>query len=387
MTTRLSPSRLTETSPTVTVQLETMIYGGEALGRVDGQAIFVTGGLADETVRVVITERRKNFARGIVTEVLEPSPERVTPRCRHFGFDAEACGGCHWQHIDYAAQLRFKRDIVREQLARLGKIADAPVRDVIASPQPWAYRNHAQFGLTPDGQPGFQAAHSHRVIPIDECHIVRPEILDWLLTHQHIAKPDTARIDIRFPPAAFHVRDAVFQVAPEGFFQVNTSLLDTLVEQVLTKLDLRGGEAVIDAYCGVGLFTRFIAPLADRVVGIESSRSAIEAARQNLTEFKHVQFDVGRVEEILPKLVGRFDAIVVDPPRAGCGQLVIQTVIDRKIDRVVYVSCDPATLARDARQLIESGYRLIEVQPLDMFPQTFHIETVTLFLKSDHAIL
>lgn len=364
-----------------------MIYGGEALGRVDGQAVFVTGGIAGETVRVSITEQRKNFVRGVVAEVLEPLPERVTPRCRHFGFDAKACGGCHWQHIDYAAQLRYKREIAREQLARLGKFADAPVREMIASPQPWAYRNHAQFGLDPDGRLGFQAARSHRVIPIDECHIVRPEILAWLQTQPPGAKPDTARIDIRFPPASFHVRDATFQVAPDGFFQVNTSLLETLVDQVLAKLDLGGGEAVIDAYCGVGLFTRFIGPHAVRVVGIESGRSAIEAGRQNLAEFKHVQLYTGQVEDVLPALTGHFDAIVVDPPRAGCGPQVIQTVIDRKIDRVVYVSCDPATLARDARQLIEQGYRLIEVQPLDMFPQTYHIESVTLFLRSDRAIL
>jgi len=373
-------------SDPITLQLDTMTYGGEALGRVDGRAIFVTGGLPGEVVRVALTEERKNFARGRALDVIEPSPDRISPRCPHFGFDDQACGGCHWQHIEYAAQLRFKRDIVREQLRRLGKIQDAPVRETIPSPNVWAYRNHAQFSLTPIGQPGFQAARSHKTVPIRECHIVEPEILAWLKANQHVSTSTSPRTSVR-SRKIFSVHDVALQVSDESFFQVNTSLIETLVDAVMQRLDLRGTETVLDAYCGAGLFSRFIAPRAAHVIGIESSRSAIADARMNLAGFDQVELHTGAVEDVLPALTEHVDALVVDPPRAGCAPAVLQAVIAQQIDRVVYVSCDPSTLARDVRELIEHGYALIEVQPIDLFPHTYHIETISLLLRSNRAIL
>ena len=363
-----------------------MTYGGEALGRVDGRAIFVMGGLPGEVVRVAITEERKNFARGRLLDVLEPSPDRILPRCSHFGLDDQACGGCHWQHIDYAAQLRLKRDVVRDQLRRLGKIDDAPVNETIPSPNVWAYRNHAQFSLTPIGQPGFQAARSHRTVPIRECHIIEPEILAWLRANQRVSDQASRRISVR-SRTAFRVHETELRVSDESFFQVNTSLIETLVDEVLMRLDLRGTETVLDAYCGAGLFSRFIAPRAARVIGIESSRCAIADARVNLAAFDQVELHTGAVEDVLPGLTDHIDALVVDPPRTGCAPAVVQAVIARQIDRVVYVSCDPATLARDVRELIDHGYALIDVQPIDLFPQTYHIETIALLLRSNHAIL
>ncbi len=162
-----------------------MTYGGEALGRHEGKAIFVTGGLPGEVVRVAVEDDRARFARGRVIEVIEPSPDRVVPRCPHFGFDSTSCGGCQWQHIDYSAQLRYKTAIVREQLQRLGGMLDPPVRDIIPSPAIWQYRNHAQFHFTADGRPGFQAARSHRVVAIDECHVIEPPLAEWLRLNQH----------------------------------------------------------------------------------------------------------------------------------------------------------------------------------------------------------
>ena len=376
----------------IILHLNTLAYGGEAVGRVDGRAIFVTGGLPGEVVHVAITEERKNFARGRVLDVIEPSPDRISPRCPHFGFDDQACGGCHWQHIDYAAQLRFKRDIVRDQLRRLGKIEDAPVRETIPSPAIWAYRNHAQFSLTPIGQPGFQAARSHRTVPIRDCHIVEPEILAWLQANQRVSesansKSASQRISVR-SRTAFYVHGVELRVSDESFFQVNTSLIETLIDQVLMRLELRGTETVVDAYCGAGLFSRFIAPRAARVIGIESSRSAIEDARVNLAAFDQIELHTGAVEDVLPELAADpIDAVVVDPPRAGCAPAVLRAVIARHIDRVVYVSCDPATLARDVRELIDHGYALIDVQPIDLFPHTYHIETIALLLRSNRAIL
>ena len=370
----------------VIVRLDTLTYGGEALGRIEGRAIFVTGGLPGEVVRVAITEARQNFARGRVLEVIEPSPDRISPRCPHFGFDAQACGGCHWQHIDYAAQLRFKRNIVRDQLRRLGKLDAASVRDTLPSPNVWAYRNHAQFSFTPIGQPGFQAARSHRPVPIRECAIVEPEIAAWLKVNPRISEAANARISVR-SRKTFNVHDIELRVSDESFFQVNTSLIETLVDEVLHRLDLHGTETVLDAYCGAGLFSCFIAPRAARVIGIEFSRSAVADARVNLAGFTHVELHTGAVEDVLPRLTEPIDALVVDPPRAGCAPAVVQAVIDRQIDRVVYVSCDPATLARDVRRLIDHGYALIDVQPIDLFPHTYHIETISLLLRSNHVIL
>ncbi len=373
-------------SEPITLRLDTLTYGGEALGRVEGRAIFVTGGLPGEVVRVTLTEARKNFARGRVLDVIEPSPDRIAPRCPHFGFDDQACGGCHWQHIDYAAQLRFKRDIVRDQLRRLGKFDDAPVRATIPSPNVWAYRNHAQFSLTPSGLPGFQAARSHRTVPIRECHIVEPEIAAWLKANPRISASANSRITVR-ARTTFAIHEAMFQISDESFFQVNTSLIETLVDEVVQRLELRGHETIVDAYCGAGLFSRFIAPRAARVIGIESSRSAMADARVNLANFDHIELHTGAVEAVLPTLTDHIDALVVDPPRAGCAPAVLQAVIAQQIDRVVYVSCDPATLARDVRTLIDQGYALIEVQPIDLFPHTYHIETIALLLRSNRAIL
>jgi 23S rRNA (uracil1939-C5)-methyltransferase len=377
----------------ITLRLDAMTYGGDAMGRVAGKVIFVRGGIAGELVRAEIVEDRGQFARAQVLQVIEPAPDRVQPRCPYFGFGPDACGGCTWQHLDYAAQLRWKTDIVREQLRRIGRIENAPVRDAIPSPDAWAYRNHAEFSLTPDGQLGFQAARSNRVVPIDVCYIVQPPILDWLRTVGP-SRTRRDRVDVRTPnfptptpdlqssSCTFWVKRVPFRVSAGSFFQVNTSLIETLVDEVLGRLDLHGEQTVLDAYCGVGLFSRFIAPVAGHVIGIESSKDAMGDARQNLGQFTHVQLHSGLVEEVLPSLMMPLDAAVVDPPRAGCGRKVVQAVIDRWIERLVYVSCDPATLARDARRLIDGGYLLAGVQPLDMFPHTFHIETVSLWVRS-----
>jgi 23S rRNA (uracil1939-C5)-methyltransferase len=361
----------------ITLRLDAMTYGGEAIGRLDGKAIFVRGGIAGEKVQAQVIEDRGHFARATVVNVLDPSPDRVQPRCPHFGFEARSCGGCHWQHMDYAAQLHWKTEIVREQLRRIGRLPDAPVRATIPSPDVWAYRNHAQFSITPDGRPGFQAARSNRVIPIDECHIVQLPILEHL--HSIRLQPGAERLDVRSfnLQSPISVNGALFQVSAASFFQVNTSLIPTMMGQVVHRLALQGGETVLDAYCGVGLFSHFVAPKAGRVIGIESSPSAVQDARHNLAEFAQVDLRESLVEDVLPTLDVPIDVAIFDPPRAGCGPKVIQAVIERQIERVVYVSCDPSTLARDARQLMDGGYGLVDVQPLDMFPHTFHIETIS----------
>jgi 23S rRNA (uracil1939-C5)-methyltransferase len=249
------------------------------------------------------------------------------------------------------------------------------------------------------------------VAPIQVCHILRPPIVDWLesagrmgvgvervdvrcagsqlsvameksgrhIRRNGLSRSSTARAVTMDEPLKFEIKGALLRVSAESFFQVNTALIETLVDGVTGWLDLRGGETVLDAYSGVGLFSRFLAPAAGQVIGIESSRSAMADARANLAQFDHVEWHEGTVERVLPSLAALIHAAVLDPPRAGCGPQVIQAVIDKQIERLVYVSCDPATLARDARQLMDAGYGLAGVQPVDLFPHTFHVETVTLW--------
>jgi len=377
----------------LTLRLDAMAYGGDAIGRTEGKAVFVQGGIAGERVRVEMVQDRARFARGRAVEIVEPSPDRVQPRCPHFGFNPHSCGGCHWQHIDYAAQVRFKTDIVREQFRRLGRIDPAPVRDTIPSPEEWAYRNTAQFSVTPDGRLGFLAARSHRIVPVQTCDVVQMPIAAWL---QAAGRVDGDRVEARFfedgglrvwkpglhlPPAGQTIKGVKFRVSTKSFFQVNTCLVETMVNLVLRGLDLRGVEIVLDGYCGVGLFARHMASQARRVIGVELDPNAMADARENLAWLENVELREGPMETVLPELAGPIDAAVVDPPRAGCGPKVIAALIDRPVRRLVYASCDPSTLARDARQLLDGGYRLVEVQPLDMFPQTYHIESISVFTR------
>ncbi len=370
------------------------------MARLDGRVVFVHGALPGERVRVRIEKDRARFAEATAVEILEPSLDRVSPRCPHAGLGEGDCGGCAWQHIDAGAQLVFKTEIVREQLQRMAGLADPPVLAAIASPSPWAYRHHVQVGVGDDGRAGFKSARSDRVVPIRECPISVPEIVDWLRVAPEELRPGrrweirrgwdrgaplqvwtTARPGQRpaGEPALIEVSGRTFQVSPGSFFQVNVLLLDTLVASVLAAADVHPGERVLDGYCGVGLFSAFLADRASRVLAIESNGIAVDDARRNL-EGLRVDLQVARLEQALPKWTAPIDVAVIDPPRAGCVR-ALPALLEKAPSRLVYVSCDPATLARDTRRLLEGGYELISAQPIDLFPQTHHIETIATFRR------
>jgi 23S rRNA (uracil1939-C5)-methyltransferase len=405
---------------TFELELTTITHGGAALGRHEGRAIFVPYALPGETARVEITEDRERYAFARLVEVLEPSPDRVAPPCPHFGIDG--CGGCQWQHADYPAQLRFKAEIVADQLARIGKIAEPPVRPTIPDPEGWAYRNHAQFRSASGGGLGFQAASSNRTVAIDECPILHPLLADLYATLD-LELENLLRLSLRagtatgdlmlvfetnddLPPAlesdlpvscvlllsdgqhanligSNHITEVVagraYRVSAPSFFQVNTPQAAQLVRLATGYLDLQGDETVLDAYCGVGLFTAHLAERAGLVVGIELVPAAVDDLLENTAEFDNVDVIEGPVEAVLPDLDFSIDAVVVDPPRAGLDRFALDALIAGAPARLVYVSCDPATLARDVKRLAAAGYRLVEVQPVDMFPQTYHVESVALF--------
>jgi 23S rRNA (uracil1939-C5)-methyltransferase len=406
------------------ITLTTLTYGGDAMGRLDdGRAIFVPFGLPGERVRVRLTEEKRNFARGELVEILEASPQRITPRCIHFG----ECGGCHYQNLAYDDQLKAKTEILRDQLRRIGKIENPPVDDMIPSLSPWNYRNHVQFHLTGEGKLSYFRAVSPTVFAIKECHLPEGSINEFWPQLEFEPGTDIERVSLRSgsdelmlvlesespePPeleieagisithvfeqntvviagndhVTVRVLDRDFRVSAASFFQVNTGMAEKMVEHILSHLPVSQSVTLLDVYCGVGLFSAFLAPKCARVIGIESSPSSCEDFAFNLDEFENVELYEGLAEEILPSLIRQitpaFDnptCVIVDPPRAGLDKNVVDAILKLSPNVIVYVSCDPSTLGRDAARLINGGYTLKQVTPFDLFPQTYHIESISIF--------
>lgn len=404
----------------IRLQLTGMAHGGEALGRHEGKVIFVPYALPGEEVVVEIVQDKGRYARARLLEVVQPSPDRVEPRCPHFG----VCGGCQWQHVAYEAQLRFKEEVLRDQLERIGGISKPPVKPSLEAHDPWFYRNNVQFHLDEEGHLGFLIFRGWEVFPIEVCYIIHP-FIDEVFRALDLAFPQLKRLSIRVGtrtgqkllilemeedliPALevdeplscveflsdgtlltlvgdSHILEEVgrrrFRISAASFFQVNTEQLERLIEVVRGYLAPQGHETLLDAYCGVGTFGLSLAGEVGQVIGIEESDSALADARSNAQGEENVEFIGGQVEDILPELA-KVDLAILDPPRQGCAREAIIRLVRLAPAKIVYISCDPATLARDTKRLREGGYHLVEVQPVDIFPQTYHIEAVALLERS-----
>jgi 23S rRNA (uracil1939-C5)-methyltransferase len=407
----------------IDLQLTAMAHGGPALGRHEGRVIFVPYAIPGETVRVEITEAHARWARAHLLDVLEPSPHRIEPPCPYFG--PNKCGGCHFQHIAYEAQAEFKRQVVADQLARLGGLRDVNVQDIIGAAEPWGYRNHAQLSVTPDGELGFLTADTHRVIPVKECLILDPLLddlwaaldMEWPQLHHLSLRCGSATgdlmaiyeldhyedfdIEVDFPVSCVvlladgeavvlmgnpylveHVAGREFRVSAGSFFQVNTAGAEALVALVRDDLAPGGSETLVDVYCGVGLFGLTLVDRVGRVIGVEADPSAAADFRHNAMGLDHVTLIEDKAQAALSRLEEQVDLLVLDPPRSGAGKQAVSEITRLRPSRIAYASCDPATLARDARQLTGAGYELVEVKPVDLFPQTYHVESVALFVKN-----
>lgn len=450
--------------PIIEVELSDLAYGGDAVGRHEGRAVFVSGGLPGEIVRAQLVRERSNYARAVLVEVLRASPDRVEPRYPELG----ESGGFQWQHLAYPAQLLWKTRITRQLLMRVGHFQNPPVQPTIGMPpgsDPWRYRTVAQFAIGGDGAIGFRRTGSHEVLDMPECPLVHPAldtlyqgIRGWILAHWGNEAPQyaerfTLRVALNAPPeilpgvsplpavtepvgllaietrpgGAFdaaggphaigasilealpnlvgvvilglpggrgrvvvgqdfvheQVMNRTFRISAGSFFQVNAAQTPVLVQEALAALRPRRSDWALDGYSGVGLFSLFLAELVTHVHAIESQPSAVADARASaaLNAITNITNTEGVLERVLGQLRRqneRIDIALVDPPRAGCHPRALTEIKQLGPRALVYVSCDPSTLARDLQLICSDMYRLIAVQPVDMFPFTSHIECVAL---------
>lgn len=362
-----------------------MAHGGRAVGRHDGQVVFVEGAYPGETVLIEITGGGKRHLLGRTTSVEEASSARVAAPCIHFG----SCGGCQWQSAAYEAQLKWKRSIVSDQLAHLGRMPDVEVRETIAAGLPYGYRNRMDFKLV-SGKPALSRAASHELVEIQRCHLMVPSLETTF--YDLPTRPEAHRVTIRAGVATSQtavmfddetgvleevVAGTTFRITGRAFFQNNTAGAEVLVRLVRDVLQPEADEVLVDGYAGGGLFAATVGQGCKRVIGVESDRMAAEDYAHN-TGSRALKKPFESAAPMLPR---RFHLVVVDPPRVGLGKAGVSVAVGGRPRAIAYVSCDPASFSRDAHLLSELGYALAWVQPVDMFPQTFHIELVGCFVR------
>jgi 23S rRNA (uracil1939-C5)-methyltransferase len=443
-----------EAGSRVELTLDSMAYGGDAVGRHRGQAVFVPLGLPGERVRARVTEPHRTYCRAAIEAVLEASPRRIKPECPAFG----RCGGCQWQMVDYPGQLEFKRQVLAETLSRLGGL-EVPEIETIGHSSGWGYRNKAQFPAAPGpGGPslGYYQRGSHRLVEIEGCPILdRTLSASWPAIHRAVSASGLKGYDeksrggqlrhlvlrssrsqqkamlslvTKAPPLPDGLAEALaaadpsissvwqnvnpnpgntilgkkwfrlwgqehlsekmvgvgLRLSPGSFLQVNLEVAEKVYGTLDGWMELDGTETVLDVYSGVGSIAMMLAGSAAKVIGIEENSSAVDdaAASAAANGIGNCLFLAGRAEDLMGG-VEACHAAVVDPPRQGLRPEVVSALARLSPGRLAYLSCDPATLARDLKGLAAAGYRLARLCLADMFPQTYHIETLALMKRGD----
>jgi len=402
-------------------------HKGEGITRINGKVTFIPYAIPGEKVDISIHTDKKKYSQANLVKVLEPSTARQEPACPFY----YQCGGCNYQHLTYQHQLQMKQQVVEDSLRRIGN-QPTKVKPVIGMSEPWRYRNKVSWHLESDHDStriGFYSSKTHEIIPVDQCLLVQEKIetlflfiKDYLNSHNSNSKGEiiirqssvnqklmviltdiklvqrkdfifqlSQRVDslYLFTDGKYKliegvvyldekIKDTLFKLSPGSFFQVNPIQTERLMDIVHKFLKLQGKENILDAYCGTGSITLNLSPYVKSITGIESFVPAVNDAQNNalINNATNCTFISGKCERILPKLKQKFDAIILDPPRKGCHPAVIKAIAQHCPTRIIYVSCNPSTLARDLQLLDQLGYSNTEVQPIDMFPWTYHVECV-----------
>jgi len=379
-----------------TTAIKKIVYGGWGLAHHDGRTLFLPCTAPGDTVEFTIVKEKKQVLFGRVDAIVEPSPQRIAPECPVFG----ACGGCHMLHLSYQDEIATKEAVLLENLERIGKVKTA-LAGVIVSPERFGYRNHAEFRVNGERRPGFAARESDEVVPFPQqgCLLLSPVMREAIADLPPESLPAGGEVRVRLdrfgavhfwgltdragpPDILMEAKGYLFPVSPQSFFQVNRYLNDALLDLVVS-LPREARRKLLDLYCGVGFFTLPLSRLVMEATGIESDaaahRSAIAARRLNKTT--NIRFLHGMVEKRIHK-IRDIDIIIADPPRSGINAQALKGIIKIRPTELIIVSCEPPTFARDAARLIEAGYVLSAVHLVDLFPGTYHIETVALLRRS-----
>jgi tRNA/tmRNA/rRNA uracil-C5-methylase (TrmA/RlmC/RlmD family) len=361
----------------VIVEVAAVGHGGICIAHApDGRAILVRHALPGEQVRIEITEERSSYLRADAIEVLRASPHRVTPPCPFSG--PGRCGGCDWQHADLAEQRRLKAAVVAEQLRRIARLdREVVVEPVVGDADGLGWRTRMRLAVGPDGRAGLHRYRSTEIEPITECLIAHESLPVASVVSE--AWPDMAAVDL---VAADLVTAAGrdWRIPEGGFWQVHPGAPDALVDAVLALLDIAAADICVDLYAGVGLFAGALAPLVPdgEVLAVENSVDATTAARANLADLGNVTVVNDRVDRWLKRATDGADIVILDPPRKGAGTKVVASITALGPRQVVYVACDPASLARDVAAFGAHGWELASLRAFDMFPMTHHVECVAL---------
>jgi len=380
------------------VEIERILPGGMGLAHANGKTVFVSLAAPGDRVRVRVEREQGNVLFASIEEILAPSPLRIEPPCPYFG----RCGGCDFQQLSYEAQLAAKAEIIRDCLHRIARLEDVPEIVVTPSPNQWRYRMRATWQIDQDLHTiGYYERGSRRVCDVADCAVLQPELQGQLeavratsadqfppgLKHLDVVAGDDgvsfapAFAEFETLPLSLTVRGEVYQFNAEAFFQINPSLLGPLIEFALSNVS---GESALDLYSGVGLFTLPLASHFNSVLAVEANPMAARFARRNLQDagLSNARVITATVTDWFRSApTTSADFILLDPPRTGAESAVIKGIIDLQPLAISYVSCDPATLARDLKKLLAGGYVIDAVLGFDLFPQTHHVETVVRFSR------
>jgi tRNA/tmRNA/rRNA uracil-C5-methylase (TrmA/RlmC/RlmD family) len=377
------------------VEIERILPGGYGLAHAAGNTIFVSLAAPGDRVRVRVDRQQGNVLFASIEEILVASPDRIEPPCPYFG----RCGGCDFQQLTYEKQLAAKAEIIRDCLQRIARIENIPEILVTPSPHEWRYRIRAMWQIDKEQRTlGYYERGSRRVCDVVDCAVLVPELqqtlervrtIEWSdlppgLKHLDVVAGENG-VSLAPPLAGFETSELQLKIADErysynaeAFFQVNEGLLPALIEFALSDVS---GDVAVDLYCGVGLFTLPLSRRFKQVIGVESNSNATRFARRNLqqAQLENARVINAGVADWARSSAARstsVDFVLLDPPRAGAESVVIKQIVDFRAKQICYVSCDPATLARDLRKLIAGGYLISSLAAFDLFPQTHHVETV-----------